>query len=208
MSLASLNSSGIQTSNPALYQTIKDLYDQNLALTNLIASYGFTYNKDNNQLTEANPLILGDTLSVGGLLTLVKGQIQFPVIQNASANANTLDDYEEGSTTPTDASGAGLVYVVSGLFYIKIGRLIALQGQIVYPITASGLPAIINLLPFTNIAANGALELGYYTGPNPARIWVLAGTNQVQVMNGGAAYTNAALSGVNIVFSGVYLASA
>lgn len=34
-------------------------------------------------------------------LNLSVGQITFPVSQNASADANTLDDYEEGTFTPT-----------------------------------------------------------------------------------------------------------
>ena len=35
-----------------------------------------------------------------GLITIAAGQIKFPSTQNASADANTLDDYEEGTFTP------------------------------------------------------------------------------------------------------------
>src|ERR1035437_2045665 len=45
------------------------------------------------------------------------GQIKFPASQNASSDANTLDDYEEGTWTPADGSGAGLSFTS-----VEIGR--------------------------------------------------------------------------------------
>ena len=56
------------------------------------------------------------------------GQIVFPATQNASSNANTLDDYEEGTWTPVLAfggiSGSNIVY--SGN-YTKIGRVVTVN---------------------------------------------------------------------------------
>ena len=63
-----------------------------------------------------------------GTVVLPFGQIQFPATQNASTNANTLDDYEEGTwtatwtsatppTTPPTATGA----------YTKIGRVVTIS---------------------------------------------------------------------------------
>ena len=57
------------------------------------------------------------------------GQIQFPATQVASSNANTLDDYEEGSFTPTlgaSISDPSVTYVSAFTYgrYIKIGRLV------------------------------------------------------------------------------------
>lgn len=55
------------------------------------------------------------------------GQLKFPATQNASADANTLDDYEEGTFTP------GVNYIVDPFIgtygsregvYTKIGRLV------------------------------------------------------------------------------------
>jgi hypothetical protein len=48
--------------------------------------------------------------------------ITFPATQNASTNANTLDDYEEGTWTPTTSQGVGLS--VSTAYYRKIGNLV------------------------------------------------------------------------------------
>jgi len=78
-------------------------------------------------LTTAGGTLTGG-LTMGGLLNLGStGQIQFPATQNPSSNANTLDDYEEGTWTPVEAqgsiNGAGRVY--SGR-YTKIGRTVTI----------------------------------------------------------------------------------
>lgn len=50
------------------------------------------------------------------------GQIVFPATQNASADANTLDDYEEGTWTPS--VGGTATYLNQVGKYTKIGRLV------------------------------------------------------------------------------------
>lgn len=60
-------------------------------------------------------------------INLTGGQITFPATQSSSANANTLDDYEEGTWTPTVAgqSTAGTyTYSIRAGSYIKIGRIV------------------------------------------------------------------------------------
>lgn len=55
----------------------------------------------------------------------VNGQIVFPAAQNASAGANTLDDYEEGTYVPTWTSGGSAPSLGNGSIngsYIKIGQ--------------------------------------------------------------------------------------
>jgi hypothetical protein len=58
--------------------------------------------------------------------------INFPATQATSSNANTLDDYEEGTWTPTlVSSGATFTYTAStGGTYVKIGRLVFLSGVV------------------------------------------------------------------------------
>lgn len=61
------------------------------------------------------------------------GQIKFPAAQNSSSDANTLDDYEEGSWTPTiggDGGESGQTYAVQVGRYTKIGNLVAAQFKI------------------------------------------------------------------------------
>ena len=60
-------------------------------------------------------------------LPLGSGQITFPASQNASADANTLDDYEEGTWTPViGGSGgtSGQAYSFQTGWYVKVGRLV------------------------------------------------------------------------------------
>jgi hypothetical protein len=60
--------------------------------------------------------------------TLTVDNIQFPATAVASANANNLDDYEEGTWTPVvsagSINGAGKVYTGG---YTKIGRLVQIS---------------------------------------------------------------------------------
>jgi hypothetical protein len=56
----------------------------------------------------------------GGMIDLASGQIKFPATENASADANTLDDYEEGTWTPLDS---GDDTIGSGK-YVKIGKIV------------------------------------------------------------------------------------
>jgi hypothetical protein len=69
---------------------------------------------------------------ITGTMNLAGGQIKFPATQNSSADANTLDDYEEGTWSPI-ISGVltGFTYS-SGGQYTKIGRLIHITGYIKY----------------------------------------------------------------------------
>lgn len=67
----------------------------------------------------------GGTLS--GSLVLSGGQIAFPATANPSADANTLDDYEEGTWTPALYFGGyavGITYAAGGQVgrYTKIGN--------------------------------------------------------------------------------------
>ena len=79
-------------------------------------------------LNGANTCSAAQTLSAA--LNLTSGQIDFPASQSASAGANTLDDYEEGTWTPDLQFGAakvGITYTNRNGTYTKIGRLVALN---------------------------------------------------------------------------------
>jgi hypothetical protein len=122
----------------------------------------------------------GDTmtggLTLGGALNLGStGQIVFPATQNASSNANTLDDYEEGTWTPTLSATSGSYSFQVG-YYTKIGKLVHVAGRVdMTSVTSwSGAPRVTNL-PFTVInnqsrspavvsALNGITFNAYLTG--------------------------------------------
>ena len=89
--------------------------------------------------------------AVGGA-TPGAGGLAFPATAVAVADANTLDDYEEGSWTPTAAFSGGngtLTYGTQAGLYTKIGRLVALTCRFgIVKGTASG-NYVIAGLPFT-----------------------------------------------------------
>lgn len=105
---------------------------------------------------------LGDTASI---LTLNGGKIAFPATQQASADPNTLDDYEEGTWTPvlTFATPGDLsvVYSLQTGTYRKVGSIVTARFQIVTTTfthtTAAGALRITGL-PFTAVGSN-------YVGP-------------------------------------------
>jgi ribosomal protein L27 len=81
------------------------------------------------------------------------GQIQFPASQNASAGANTLDDYEEGTFTvgfTINASSTGIGASVQAGTYTKIGNRVFISGQLTLSSEGAGSGAAkITALPFT-----------------------------------------------------------
>ena len=103
-------------------------------------------------------LSTGNILSLAGGSTTATGTgITFPATQSASSDVNTLDDYEEGTWTPTvtASSGAITTYTSDGQ-YRKVGGLVSLQFR--YNITNNGTGSgviLISNLPFVNtIGAN------------------------------------------------------
>jgi hypothetical protein len=110
-------------------------------------------------LTNAGGTLTGG-LTLGGQLNLGStGQIVFPATQNASANANTLDDYEEGtwSSAVSASGGATVIELIDGT-YTKIGRLVTLFASINFS-GASGALVISNI-PFITATNNFPLGIG------------------------------------------------
>ena len=65
------------------------------------------------------------TISVGNATPAASGAgVTFPATQSASSDANTLDDYEEGTWTPVPKYGGGntgMSYTSAGT-YVKISK--------------------------------------------------------------------------------------
>jgi hypothetical protein len=65
------------------------------------------------------------TIGVGNATPAASGSgITFPATQSVSSDANTLDDYEEGTFTPTLSSFGGTGLAATG-YYTKIGRVVS-----------------------------------------------------------------------------------
>jgi hypothetical protein len=106
-------------------------------------------------------------ITSAGVLDLPYGQIKFPASQNASADANTLDDYEEGTWTPVPTStGATFQTTVNGT-YTKIGRLVYITCQLDNSNPPTGTltnEMTITGLPFTSSTTTGygaSLAIGF-----------------------------------------------
>lgn len=97
------------------------------------------------------------TLAASGLISANGGQIAFPASQSASADANTLDDYEEGTFTPALLFGGAQVDMTTSSAigrYTKIGNKVLFLIYIV--LTAKGSStgnATISGLPFTSASS-------------------------------------------------------
>ena len=120
------------------------------------------------------------TIGVGNATPSASGSgITFPATQSASSDANTLDDYEEGSWTPNQGSGLTVVGTFSSSGkYTKIGNMVFLQGLVAGTtsvalanagVIATGMPftttsTVVGLGGMTN--AGGTISGTTHCGPN------------------------------------------
>jgi len=127
-------------------------------------------------------------------INLTGGQITFPAAQVTSSDANTLDDYEEGTWTPTLGTGSGspsFTYNNRGGTYVKIGRQVIAWYYADITVTSSGAasPGVnTSSLPFAprsnssltgsaganggfvtnNANGNNSVTVLFFNQPNPA----------------------------------------
>jgi hypothetical protein len=138
------------------------------------------------------------------------GGITFPATQSASSNANTLDDYEEGTWTPaltTSGGGFSTTYSIQSGTYVKVGRLVTVWLNMVVGTKSASGSGYLQLtgLPF-NIATGisefgGSVGMSYLWSSNPCIcIQPSSGTPSV-ILNYN--FTNSNCSGTDIT-SGSY----
>lgn len=88
------------------------------------------------------------TLSTGNLIIGTSGKgIDFSATPG-TGTSELFADYEEGTWTPADASGAGLTFGGVSATYTKIGRQVTCNLLMSYPVTADTSVAEIGGLPF------------------------------------------------------------
>lgn len=150
------------------------------------------FKTDNNFVVTGNIQTTG-SITPSSLLDIsgaTAGQIKFPATQNASADANTLDDYEEGAWTPTVTSAGGSItsYTSSGQ-YVKVGKKVTLSFQITVTNngTGSGLVQVTNM-PFA-VSTLDQAGAGREAGVSGSMV-VLRGLNTTVTLN-IYAYNNA-----------------
>jgi hypothetical protein len=104
----------------------------------------------------------GQTLALDSAVPNSGTGITFPATQAASSDANTLDDYEEGTFTPTLTSAGGTLTSVSvGTgYYTKVGNVVTIMCKPVITTNGTGSSAIyIGGFPFS-LVGSGAVYSG------------------------------------------------
>ncbi len=124
----------------------------------------------------------------------VNAGINFPDTQTTSADANTLDDYEEGSFTPVWSAASGTLGTIN--YTSRIGRYTKIGDVVHFSISfynaafdagsGSG-QARLSGLPFTCNSTNGksACSVGisqYFTGQHPSTAEVLNNQTSVDLL--------------------------
>jgi hypothetical protein len=185
------------------------------------SNYAIVSDGDGNRLlSTAN----GYSLALdGGAVPQSGTGITFPATQSASTDANTLDDYEEGTWTPVMSFGGnsvGITYTAQQGAYVKIGQFVHIQLYVNLSSSGSstGNAAILNL-PFASTgtayagcavshwgSVSGVTFFGCYMPPGSAYI-NLSGGNPAPSTNSSLTNTNFS-GGSYFIFSLTYRASA
>ena len=112
----------------------------------------------------------------------------------SNTDSNTLDDYEEGTWTPTYTAGSAptVSYNTQDGKYTKIGQTVAFNCRIATNSTSGGSGSVyITGLPFANSKiSSGAVVSAYWTGESPMKYRI--------VSSGIFLYYRASLTGSDI----------
>ena len=202
---AVLNNTGLQNSNPALYQLLQQLVNEVTSIVSsvIIDSSGITIASLDKSAAPIN-------ISKSGVFTVGSGQIVFPPTQIPSASYNVLDDFRQLTWTPSDGSGVTLAIVVNSAYYVKWGSNVIATFDVTYPVTGSGANAVITGLPWTsNKAGNYPGFVGFNNSTIAFNINVPANTkNIIPTTNAGVQVTNVQLTAKQIIGGVFYQAVA
>jgi len=118
-------------------------------------------------------LAVTGAIGVGGATPTTSGTgITFPATQSASTNANTLDDYEEGTWTPS--IGGNATYTTQVGFYTKIGRQVTIIFNLEILLLGTGSTSTITGVPIPPASNMG----NYHTG---SVFWETIASSQISV---------------------------
>jgi hypothetical protein len=100
------------------------------------------------------PATTGTVLITNGSGIASVNGVQFPATQSASADANCLDDYEEGTWTPS--VGGNATYTLRTGKYRKIGSLVFIDCEMHINTIGTGSNNTITGIPFTAASGGGS----------------------------------------------------
>jgi hypothetical protein len=145
-----------------------------------------------------NPLISTNStrsVALNGAVPQTGTGITFPATQSASSDANTLDDYEEGTWTPTVTAQTGSYTTVTDQAgsYTKIGRQVTINWFFIVSVKGTGLAgASISNLPFASNVSTGndysgtgsdtsqaIMQLAFMTATTSFGLYSVTGTDPI-----------------------------
>jgi hypothetical protein len=130
------------------------------------------------------------------------------VFLGGTGSANQISDYEEGTWTVTDASGAGLTITQTTVAqYIKVGTMVYVNAYITMPSTSDATGILLGGLPFTPLKVSYGSGRVQAVGSSNLVFQFNNGTANLYVMHPHAVVTYATASTSYVLFSGVYQTS-
>jgi hypothetical protein len=196
---------GINTSSPA-----KKLHITDTSGNHIRVAYSDGYYWDVGRQSADGRLSFTDVTGGEILALRTGGGITF---NGDTAAANALDDYEEGTWTPTDASGASLSFsTIDKNRYTKIGRFVMAHARIDYPSTSNTSTATVSLpvTPSTDCIASvtGGVVVEQNYDSSVTLTAAVDGTNGARFrINGVGALQNQNLSGKSVRFTVIYISA-
>jgi len=198
-----------------------------LASTGVVIIGGYDGNADGLDIRNATDYVVistgqgtrqlsmkeGYTLALDSAVPNAGTGITFPATQSASSDANTLDDYEEGTWTPSVGGTATYTYQFGT--YVKIGRFVYISGQMTINILGTGSTFRISGLPFTVTNTVDCVAVANYFTSLAANVitptlTINASTTTMDVYSrttAGVASASASIFGnsANLAFTGHYI---
>ena len=159
-----------------------------------------------------NAINLGSSVSRWKNLYLSGG-----VYLGGTGSANKLDDYEEGTWTPTLSGATTTTYIANTGQYVKVGSVVHIQGEVEINSVGDGDANTVLGLPFVNNGKTSGLAVGFLrdvaTNYYSVALRIDANANRIEFeMQTGLDGSNSANSfftnGTRVMFSGTYYTTA
>ena len=126
----------------------------------------------------------GQTLALDSAVPNAGTGITFPATQSASSNANTLDDYEEGTWTPSFTLDSGSATASSNTgSYVKIGNQVTVTLTITFSVPSAADMNDITGLPFTVSSLSQRGVGAVKENANTGFAWLLRTNSSVTTAN-------------------------
>lgn len=197
---------GIGTLSPSNKLTVKTADGAGIAIQNAAGTeYRWAVNLDNS-FSAVNTGVAerlrinttGNLVLQGGTVAASGTGITFPATQSASSDANSLDDYEEGTWSPS--IGGNATYSNQSGTYTKVGRMVTCNFDLTINVIGSGSTTSINNFPFANGSTTAMCgTISYYvniaTATNFISIYLNGSTTTTNCTGNTASATNVGLNG-------------